>query len=53
MIPVRTILCPTDLAEPCDPAFQFACSPARARTDEADPAAVLSRPAPCAIQHGS
>jgi nucleotide-binding universal stress UspA family protein len=29
MIPVRTILCPIDLAEPCEPAFRLACSLAR------------------------
>jgi nucleotide-binding universal stress UspA family protein len=29
MIPIRTILCPLDLAEPCEPAFQLACSLAR------------------------
>jgi nucleotide-binding universal stress UspA family protein len=29
MIPLRTILCPIDLAEPGEPAFQLACSLAR------------------------
>jgi nucleotide-binding universal stress UspA family protein len=29
MIPIRTILCPIDLAEPCEPAFHLACSLAR------------------------
>jgi nucleotide-binding universal stress UspA family protein len=31
MIPLRTILCPVDLAETCEPAFQLACSVARDR----------------------
>jgi nucleotide-binding universal stress UspA family protein len=29
MIPIRTILCPLDLAEPCEPAFHLACALAR------------------------
>jgi nucleotide-binding universal stress UspA family protein len=31
MTPLRTILCPIDLAEPCESAFQLACSLARDR----------------------
>jgi nucleotide-binding universal stress UspA family protein len=29
MTPIRTILCPLDVAEPCEPAFHLACALAR------------------------